>query len=255
MANIVAANPVIYDHYDPAFRDVVENLAEVPMVDSTGKEKRIYNEAGVKIPRRRAIPFEGERTWAGLLMDVKNIDSLFQRGAGNRRGGDSDADSDEDEVEDALTDTAPLSLSVYPQCFTSKWGHFQANTLMHIFDAPIKKINDDWKYNGDDRRGNSTLITADSCQGYNELSHRTSPRAGEQDVQQGLITASIMRGAGLSTSEQTKTAKWRESCVGALPHDRVRDKILLPDCPRSYRMEHVYNIDNWAFPEDVRNGR
>lgn len=247
---------MIYDHWNPSIRDEIEDLTDLPMLDSTGREKRIYDADGAKISRRRAEPTVGDRTWAGLLINIRNIDSLFQRIEVNTAGDtNSDDDSDDDAAVEMLALGGDPELDVYPQAFTGQWGHFQANRLMHHFDEPIREINDDFRHNDIDRRGNSTLITPDSCQGYNELSHRTAPRAGGQDVQQGLITAAIMRGAGLSPAEKVKTDKWRDNCIGSLPHQRMRDKISLPECPRGFRMEHVYNLDLWAIPDARRDGR
>lgn len=246
---------MIYDHWNVELRDVIENLAELPLLESTGQEKRIYDADGAKISRRRAEPTPpGEdQMWAGLLMNVKTIDSLFLRKEVTTRGNDSDDSEDElAAVEKACTDP---ELGIYPQAFTNQWGHFQANCLMHHFDAPIKVINNLYICNDIGQRGNTILITPDSCQGYNELSHRTAPRAGGQDVQKGLITAAIMRGAGLTAAEKTKTEKWRSSCIGSLPHARMRQKIILPDCPKGFRLEHVYNLDLWAVPEGERTGR
>lgn len=236
---------------------MVENVADLPMLDSTGKEKRIYNALGAKIVRRTAIALpNGAITYAGLLIDLQDIDSLFMGASAATQSNSDDSDADADEAAElALYEGPRTRLSVFPQAYLATWGHFQADSIMRTFDAPIKAINDEFRFNETDRRGNSTLIQADSCQGYNELSHRTAPRAGSHDVQQGLLTASLMRGEGLSATELTKTQKWRDACIGSLPHNRVRDKILLDDCPRSFRMEHVYNIDNWAIPVATRNGR
>lgn len=256
MADILAENPIIYNHWNPNSRDEVHNLQDLPMVDSTGKEQRIYDPEGVKISRRRVKPTDAPRTFAGILMDIRGIDSLFQRGGVSDAPAEDDNEDDEDAaaVEDDLSPNPP-QLDVYPQAFTGKWGHFQANRLMYHFDEPLRKINQDIRESNSDRRGNSILITPDSCQGYNELSHRTAPRAGGQDVQQGLITAAIMRGAGLTPSEKVKTQKWRDNCIGSLPHHRMLDKINHPECPRGYRMEHVYNIDLWAIEAAQRDGR
>lgn len=256
MPDILAENPVIYDHWNPNIRDEVLNLADLPLLDSAGREKRIYNTVGAKITRRRAEPTpDGQaRTWAGLLMKIREVDGLFER-VDETPDRDPDADTesnDEAGVEAALTNEP--QLNVYPQAFTGRFGHFQANRLMYHFDEPIKEINDEFKANNTNRNGNSILITPDSSQGYNELSHRTAPRAGGQDVQQGLITAAIMRGAGLSPAQQVKTDKWRNNCIGSLPHQRMRDKISLPECPRGFQMEHIYNIDLWAVEERQRHG-
>lgn len=235
---------------------MVENLADLPQVDSSGKEWRIYDADGIKIPRRQAKPLEPgeEYTWAGLLMDVRGIDSLFVRQEGKAVRVSDEVDS-EDEVEAEVAAATGPGLDVYPQAFTNRWGHFQADCLMHHFDEPIKRINNEHLVNDLDGQGHCILVTPDSCQGYNELSHRTAPRAGGQDVQKGLITAAIMRGAGLTPAEQVKTDQWRASCIGSLPHARMREKISHPDSPRGFRIEHVYNVDMWAIPVAEQDGR
>lgn len=257
---IIEENEEIFDHYSPAVRERIQDVASLPLADTAGREMRIYDAAGSKIVRRTAIPLaDGVISYAGLLMDLQDIDAIFVGEQAPSRTNDNDSEDDEAAAAALALDDAPqprsMKLAVFPQAFTGRYGHFQATSIMRTFDAPIKGVNDTFQVDHVEGQGNSIVVVGDSCQGYNELSHRTAPRAGGHDVQQGLMTASLLRGEGLSQVQQTKTQKWRDACIGALPAHRVRDKLLHEACPRAFRMEHVYMIDNWAIPMARRDGR
>jgi hypothetical protein len=197
------------------------------------------------------------------LLNLRTISSLYDE------PDDQYLDPDEDASDPDSSRPHPPAVSVYPQAFLRDFGHIQSKGIMHLFTQAVHRINlafhphpnDDLVLDdptSDDPSPyplGGPVLTAISSQGYNELSHRAAPRAGAHDVQQGYITTALSGGFASSRKAKEKASQKRSYCDIKLPHDRFRHKIMLEDCPRTMRMEHVYCVNMQRLPVPKRNGR
>ncbi|KAG6369887.1 hypothetical protein JVT61DRAFT_13351 [Boletus reticuloceps] len=178
------------------------HIQAYPLLEESGREKNIYNQEGVRIPRRHAIVDE-DATMNGMLFNLRTIHQLFRR-------------DDEDIVEDSNGDEPLTPHYLYPMAGLKTIGHFQALGLMTPFITQLQRLNTnirDLYHDGDEDEieadlltGYRPLIEAVASQGYNMLSHRVRTAGRYHDVQRGLITAAL-GGTYPSTVSNSNLAK------------------------------------------------
>jgi len=256
-------HPVVYDSWDPACRQHVDDLDDLPLLDEHGYEKRIYDTNGQKIARRQASIAEWTSPCA-ILVNLRTITTLFQ--SDDDMAVDEDLDSDDEEATCSKSRENKISLSVYPQAFLRDYGHIQAKGPLQLIQPMIQKINSNFPPSddlGSDDIGNIhepqvPLVTGISTQMYGEWFHRAATQAGNLDVIRGRMSGALAAPSATATTTPTnrKTAEvLRKYCSLALPHARFADRIRVANCPSALRVESVYIVDMKCMPEDRRNGR
>jgi hypothetical protein len=257
-------HPVIYDSWDPACRQRVDDLDNLPLLDEHGYEKRIYDTNGRKIARRQASIAEWTSPCA-ILVNLRTVTALFQ--SDDDMAVDEDLASDDEEATCSKSHANKISLSVYPQAFLRDYGHIQAKGPLQLIQPTIQKINSDFPpsddLGSDDDIGNIhmpqvPLVTGISTQMYGEWFHRAATQAGNMDVVRGRMSGALAAPSPTATTtpKNRKTAEvLRKYCNVALPHARFADRIRVTNCPSALRVESVYIVDMKCIPEDQRNGR
>ena len=194
-----------------------------------------------------------------MLLDLKTIEQFY---AVEQVNYDPDDDTETDGHESAAR------VSVYPQAFLRNVGHIQADGISPAFRGTMANIDVALtaEYDDDDNdeqdeadealiNSGAQIVSGISSQVYSDLLHRTRGTAGQHDVQQGKVTASVTGGFATTTKNIAIARSKQLSCRNALPHEKFTQKINLPDCPRSLRYEHVYQVDTSLIPKRRRNGR
>ena len=239
----------IFDSADANVRVRVV-LEDLPLLDESGQEIQVFNQAGYRIPRREPI-LEDDNDFNGMLFNLRTLHQLFM------------LDGLEDET--LLEDLTMTEHYLYPMACLKTIGHFQAKGLMTPFLKKVKALNTRIKeqYNGDDEdtiadellTGYSPLIEGIACQGYNLLLHHVWTQGRYHEVQQGLMTAAL---SGTHTSPATNAnvaAKFWTDCETWLPFDRYHEKVTHTRVDTSTRIENVYRVSLWRLPERAQNGR
>ncbi|THG95826.1 hypothetical protein EW026_g5892 [Hermanssonia centrifuga] len=155
--------------------DAPLDLATYPLYDEEGHENNVYNVDGFRIPRLlprvSLIPY-------GVLFDFRRAEQFFG----------TDRSSFADEAEHISDETPAQSFynktRFFPVAGCKNLGHFQSSILPSIMAPVVETINDVICKEHD-----MLPLKAVSCQGYNELLHRTRYRHESHDAQQGDITA------------------------------------------------------------------
>lgn len=183
-------------------------------------------------------------------MDLQNLQALFSPGAPVPRYDDDD-DDDDDTAEEYGT-----KFHVYPLGFLRTAGNVQATGPPHCIYPTLREINASVRKQPNETSDNDSpseeyqpeasvapVVKAISCQFYNLIAHRATPRAGRLDSQQGHVTAALAS-AFAQTEKDKKIAYEKQSaCNSKLPSRSFHDKIHLDDCPKSCRAEIVYTVD------------
>ncbi|KAG6371989.1 hypothetical protein JVT61DRAFT_9007 [Boletus reticuloceps] len=227
------------------------HIQAYPLLKESGQEKNVYNQEGVRIPRRHAIVDE-DTTMNGMLFHLRTIHQLFRR-------------DDEDIVEDSNGDEPLTPHYLYPMAGLKTISHFQALGLMTLFTTQLQRLNTnirDLYHDGDEDEieadlltGYRPLIKAVASQGYNMLSHQVRTAGRYHDVQRGLITAAL-GGTYPSTVSNSNLAKeFHRECSNSLPFDSYHEKITGAYLDTSTRVENIYRISLRRIPEHFRNGR
>jgi hypothetical protein len=236
---IIRNHETIYDDPDPVLRKVIDSPEHMPYIDALGNEIRFFNEAGNKITRREALVYDDQQ--AGLLLNLRNAHALF--------------------------DSADVDL--YPQAGTRDYGHVQASSVLPGFSKVLRKVNaslslpndDDDNDDDDDEElsahsgaHDAFAVTAQSCQIYGELAHTMSRRAGQHDVQSGLVSGAL---AGMMSDDYKARARgltFKARNDIALPQDKAADKLCRNDVKKSLRFENVYVVNMQKLPDTERTG-
>lgn len=247
-------------------------LEDYPLLSDDGLEKPIYGVDGKCIPRRRIVVVESS---CGVLVDLENIQSLFNPYS-------STTDSDDSSSSSAAFVDHSIHIDAYPLGFLKSVGNIQASGIPHCFYPVLKEINtsvgkslplratpyrsdedvnldDDEEdsdadrmstsYDNEDRPYRIQVVKPVSSQFYNHITHRVASRSGKHDSQHGTVTAAIS-GAFANTDKDKKTALDRQSyCELCLPSERFGCRINQEDCPTSCRAELVYSVDVRALKE------
>jgi hypothetical protein len=246
--------PQVYDHWDPGERNEVDIIG-YPQEDDLGREVRLYDQNGYKIPRRYALVDENQPP-CGILLDLRTIETLFTT------GGDDDLYSHGDNND---IDSNAVRVQLFPVAFLHKYGHVQANGVMPAFRRTMREVNDtigssshresdsdsgeDGEYIPD-----SVAVHPVSSQAYNELSHRIAARAGSHEVQHGRLTAALAGAYATTPKTRTIAQKIQAECNNLLPFDRFQHKIDVENCPRAIRVEQVFYVELSAMRSSMRNG-
>jgi hypothetical protein len=261
--DIKAANPIIYDSWDHDSRQVVEDLAALEQHTEDGKEIRIYDANGTKIARRAADLTLADDP-CGILVNLRTIASLFQ--SDNDTSSDVEMDTEDEDIRPSKSTTNKVTLSVYPQAYLRDYGHIQAKGSIQLMKPVMDDINkafqgrredNDLSSDGPDIYNPSVAeaVSAISTQMYNESNHKAASHAGALDVQRAKLTAAVSGGSATTPKNKKTAEKLRHYCNTKLPHARFADRVNIPDCPSSLRLESVYVVDMHQMPERDRNGR
>lgn len=262
--NILVDHGEIYDSWDPASRTLIDDLENLPLYDESGKEIRIYQANGKKIPRRGAI-LDPVKNACGILVNLKTISSLFSS-PDNYNDEEIGSWSDEEEAH-RPKEKKDVGLSLYPQAFLQDYGHVQANSTMHLMTPAIREINDRFLTNPIPDHHESSdgfpevqlqhhpVVTGVSCLIYNDVQHRLTTHAGNLDVQKGYVTSTLAGAFALGKKNNVKAKSLLSYCKTKMPHQRFKDRTLHKECPKSLRVESVYCIDMTDIPDKDRNGK
>jgi hypothetical protein len=233
----------IYNGYDPQEREEIDPTNH-PLHDETDQENFIFDAEGFRIPRRRPI-LTTTQSW-GVLADLTSIRSMF----------DDDfvlienEDSEDDEMEDI--DDAPPStrVDVYPQAGLRTLGHFKANNVPNGFKSILKRLDRQWAANRD---AQNPIIRGLSCQGYNDVQHCLSDRAGAIEVLHGQLTAAM---AGMEGDARCRRLKEKliTQMNTSLPFAFVSHKLDKREISRAFRVEINFDLNIQALSEDDQDG-
>jgi hypothetical protein len=213
------------------------------LTDEQGREQNVYDADGYRVPRRR--PFHSKRVPpCGILLDLTTVRSLFQTSTQIAHELEENP-VDEDSKEEA-------TIHVFPQAFTKNYGHMQANDVPQGFKSLINMLNRTLALNSDDDR---PAIWPIALQGYNNVQHNLTDRAGALEVVRGRVTAAL---AGTRVKgARTKRIFNRivDSVETRFPHEHVKGKLSKSDVSRAFRFEIVVTINLDAMPLEQRTGR
>lgn len=248
------------------------DLQTLDLVDNDGREVNVYGQDGRRVARRSASFVDPEALPFAVLFDLNQIGNIMDTAVDHLHRYDEDTVLYEDLTRPSSD--APLHVYPYPQAFLHSVGHFQANRLPPPFQVIFERIQskvarrtraDSSNDNSDtsdeedeedenDRYAISVLPVARgfSCQGYNELSHRTRPTASQHEVQQGQVTSALSGAYSLNAVTKRTHRTKIESCDTSLPQERFEDKIEVS--PRDGRVELVAGINMQAMKASMRNG-
>lgn len=216
------------------------------------------------MPRREIIVDEDQPS-CGVLMNLKDIQGMFNPNnsptVGDSRGDDESEASSSSEQEDDHW----VRVEAYPLAFLKMAGNVKATGVPHCFYPLLTSINksvrrnhsfdpsskdaaadssDDSLGGHDDALSTYQAVKPVSSQFYNYLSHRVASRAGRHDSQQGSITAAISGAFANSPRDKATACEKQSYCQDALPSERFHGRISsVDDCPSSCRAELVYSID------------
>lgn len=242
---ITSYDGTIYDSPHVDTRRVVdeEDLWELDGLDEDQEEIPIYTAAGYRIPRRLAT-FEVNTLSHGVLVDLRNIGTVFQS-------------NDFDDLFDDEDDITPTQYFVYPQAGLVTAGHFQANSLFNSFQPLLNQLNDDLRQELDVPDHHSPpAIVGISCQGYNAVMHSTRGRSAQHhEAQRGLITSTLAGAWADSFKTKNRAERLKHQCSTQLPHVDFRHKISRDAIGRDLRLENVFSIDIQQLPNHMKDGR
>jgi hypothetical protein len=260
----------VFDRPDPGYRQLVEDLDGLPILDAEGEEIHIYDYRGNRIARRMAV-VDDEGPPCGVLVDLTNIHALFNPYMST--------DGPEDYSSTTSSDSADLHhvhVNAYPLAFLGSVGNIQANGIPPCFLPSITEINqtvsdrrrnpqvpqsDDRSSRGEDDNAMSVdvgdptfapsrrAVKPVSAQFYNYLAHRVATRAGRHDTQQGSVTAAISGAFAKSRRHKQIASGKQDYCQLGLPSERFQNKISLEGSPTSCRAEFVYSVDVRALKD------
>jgi hypothetical protein len=212
-------------------------------------EIRFFAPDGSKINRRKAKVQESQRgsiakQQVGLMLNLSNIEALYE----------------------VAGDGGNVTVDLYPQAFSRDCGNLQSNGLVSGFDSVLADINaslrerSDAEYDSDEDRSEPDLsfparaVTATGSQIYNAVSHRMARRAGNHDVQSGLVTAAMAGRFSPERKTNERAERYIERNRIALPQERLRQKLQHDDVDKALRLENNYKINLAKLPEQNRSG-
>jgi hypothetical protein len=217
------------------------NIHSLQLEDEEGREVNVYNEDSYRVPRRapkhlRSCPP------CGLLLDLTKVHALFQTSF-------EQEDDNDDDLYNVQEAEPQVKLTVYPQAFTKRYGHLQANGPPLGFRDLLKSLNQELVHDEDNVNPPIKIV---AFQGYNHVQHNLAERAGAIEVVQGRITAAL---AGTHATGRGKNAfKKALSFVQSLPHSNVESKLSKDVMARAMRFEIVVTIDLMALKEEYQCG-
>jgi hypothetical protein len=272
-ASVEETNDAIYTDWNPARRNRVEDLNDLPVMNSDEEENNIYTADGWRIPRR----YPSKMEQGGVMARLRGLDSLFF-------GGDSDNFSFENEDGEILNRGPRSAYYVYPQAGTREYGHVQSHSIPDVFKPYLRDLNkkvteqgtiqihrpydsendDDFSMldssdHSEDYLADFILphqaITATAIQMYSKLLHRARLSTADHDAQQGQLTGYLGGAYTRTDPEKSKLNKIQQGLLGGLPHQRFSEKISGDQTPREWRVEVNYDIHIGKLKEEYRTGR
>lgn len=244
-AILLGYDGTVYDSAYPAMRRAlsIAELHELPLEDEDGNEISIYTDSGYKLQRRLAR-FSRNTKPHGILVDLRNLDSLFRQ---------EDVD---DLFDDEDQDITAVKYYVYPQAGLVTAGHFQSNGLLTPFQKLLEDLNTELQEETDNMNSaKRSPISGIACQAYNAVMHATRGRSAQHhDAQKGLITASLAGAWASHYTTQHTARKLKEKCDIRYPHNEFTQKISRDAISRDLRLENVFTIEIQKLPQRLRNG-
>lgn len=257
----------LFDSPHPPSRRPVD-LHVLPILADDGKEVQIFDSSGKRVIRRHAIIYDDEPP-CGVLIDLSNIQALFNPDPASQFPEDPSMLSGYDEPDSVTVDAYPLG-------FLGTAGNIQAKGIPHCFYPAVADINRSVRKPTSRRSRRNILLFGDeddnhpslstdmdepgdpstlqavkpvASQFYNYMTHRVATRAGRLDSEQGSVTAAVS--GAFVTSQKDKNTAWRKKtyCDEDLPSKRFHDRISIESCPISCRAELVYSVDVRALKD------
>jgi hypothetical protein len=265
----------LYDSCDPFAREEIGRLQEIPLIDEDNNEVPVFNEQGLRVPRRIPAINVGLGEY-GIWMKLNKLYDLFS------------LDPAEDDLYNGFRtheeDEGEYRVHVYPQAFTRTYGHFQCNTVpgcmtRHIHDVnvnvtdPQQMVQPD-DYDPGDRRQRAQVefqevsLEALGSQGYNASMHRArGPGDRWHEVQHGIVTGAMAGSFCTSVKNKATAATLRtkihgihgnnnvgERAVLEFPHSRTNSRLGSAR-DESFRFEINYVVNVQMLAGEHRTGR
>lgn len=263
---VLEGHLILYDSPNQGDRMAVV-LENLPLLDATGREIRVYSETGQRVSRQAG---ETESIHpCGILVDIRSLAQEFSVRPAT--------------VSFRNNDRPVPRVTGYPQAFLTRYGHLQARGGIPFMDGLVRGLNRQMGDHGDgsddeggnnssddddddDRRQPSRLpvLEAIQCQFYNHLSHRTRASSPMHCVQKGIITSMLGGAYAHDRAGKRKAKNLQDYCKLGLPHERFEAQIREPvvgetdvgeTVPRALRVEVNWTIRIRRLKQEDRNGR
>ena len=291
---IAADHDVLYDHWDPELRQVID-IASYPHQNESGERVNAYDESGHRIIRWSAM-VANENADCGIMVKLKEIDRLFAQDddevreeeidaardlgmdireederVGSGRRGHSGQGEDVDReacqwMRGKLSKSAKVSR--YPQAFLKDVGHVQSDGIARPFRAVVRRLNENIEeqrarthdpnvredLNPDIVPVPAMAVVPLGSQYYNEIFHRIAPHAGGHVLQLGYVTAALSGKFANDEKGKAKAARLQASLSAELPHKQINKLMLDKKAPRALRLEQVFFVNMVALPQSKRRG-
>ena len=239
--------------------DSIEDLNSLPLRDEGGRPIPIYNEEGNPIPRQRAVPDEGANP-AGVFLSLNKVSGLFQEQYMDR---------------EARRYVHSNQIDLYPVGHVAGVGCIQTRQPLPLLSDVIRNVNiavgameapqsdDEGAYEGVNedgelepiRRSQKRPVYATHTQAYNLSNHFFAPRANENRITHGQVTAAAsgffaMSGLLPTTSTSKNHAqKAADKIQMDLPF-QVFEAQMEGYIPTALRLEEVVVID-WMDVDEI----
>ncbi|KAH9022649.1 hypothetical protein EDB85DRAFT_1895171 [Lactarius pseudohatsudake] len=242
------------------------DLDTFPLLNEHQQEIPVYNFQGKRI-RRREPSKDAPEPQCGVLVDLENIQALFNP------GDQSHIPDDDDFLDSGLQESPFVNVYAYPLGFLRVAGNIQATGVPHCFYPVVAEVNLSVREDSNESSSESDsdddfpeaprrrhlpptpAVKPVAAQFYNYIAHRIAPRAGRMDSQQGSVTAALS-GAFAQTPKDKRAASRKQAyCDQALPSTRFHKRISRPECPKCCRAEFVYSVDVRSLKPAARSGK
>jgi hypothetical protein len=211
------------------------------------EDARIFTDKGFEIFRYFPKFPDNKREPCGVLVDFRNLHTLFEPDARLRytRAGPSP------------------SYLAYPQAGLVTAGYLQAKSLVSDFYPLLEAINTSiLSARGEDieeelfKEVPRWPVYGVSCQIYNAVMHHTRGIGSQHhEVARGKVSGALGGQCIPKTASSAKAKGLLTSCRSKLPHDAYRIKTSNVEICKDLRLENVYWVDFDQISEENRNGR
>lgn len=240
---------VLYDSPSVRTRHAVD-IATFPPLNADGLERRVYNEDGLRLPRRRGMAERGAPSY-GVLVNLRRMESLYN-------GTDALNVPRDDQYGPGLRPARrAIKYFAYPQACLLSVGHCQANGVIPSVDDVVYDLNYSILGHDPDADAPSAFefIWASTSQMYNVSAHRYRAQGARyHDAQRGELTALAAGTYATSTRTKSTAQRYQYETAFDLPHQRFSEKIKDRTLPRDIRLENVYILRIDRLQRDNQTG-
>ena len=233
--------------WDGISEDTRQRVAREDLYE-LGESARIFTDKGFEIFRYYPKFPNNKREPCGVLVDFRNLHTLFEPDARLRytRAGPTQQD-----------------FLAYPQAGLRTAGYLQAKSLVSDFYPLLEAINTDIIGARGENIEEELFAEAPkwpvygiSCQIYNAVMHHTRGIGSQHhEVARGMVSGALGGRCILKTASSAKAQRVLATCTSKLPHDAYRIKTSNPGICKDLRLENVYWVDLDQISEENRDGR